>query len=219
MNSDSIELLSKIVIPELGKTLYMVILSTILSIFFGFIMAIILTVTDKEGLKPNKGIYQVLDTIINVVRSFPFIILVVAIIPLTRKIVGTSIGENAAIVPLVIAGSPFIARLIEGSLKEVDKGLIEAARSFGASNMQIVFKIMIKEAVPSIISGVTLAIVSILGCTAMAGAVGAGGLGAIALTYGYQSFNDTIMYGTVIVLIIIVQIIQTLGSLLYRRLR
>ena len=219
MNSDYIELLSKIVIPELGKTLYMVILSTILSIFFGFILAIILTVTDKEGLKPNKGIYQVLDTIINVVRSFPFIILVVAIIPLTRKIVGTSIGENAAIVPLVIAGSPFIARLIEGSLKEVDKGLIEAARSFGASNMQIVFKIMIKEAVPSIITGVTLAIVSILGCTAMAGAVGAGGLGAIALTYGYQSFNDTIMYGTVIVLIIIVQIIQTLGSLLYRRLR
>lgn len=219
MSNESIELLSKIVIPELGKTLYMVTVSTAFSIFFGFILAIILIVTDKEGLKPNKAIYQILDTIINVVRSFPFIILVVAIIPLTRAIVGSSIGENAAIVPLVIAGSPFIARLVEGSLKEVDKGLIEAARSFGASNIQIIFKIMIKEAIPSIISGITLAIVSLLGATAMAGAVGAGGLGAIALTYGYQSFNDTVMYGTVVVLIIIVQILQTAGNVLYRKLR
>ncbi len=219
MDNESIKLLSQIVIPELGKTLYMVTISTIFSILFGFILAIILIITYKEGLKPNKAIYQFLDTIINIVRSFPFIILVVAMIPLTRKLVGTSIGENAAIVPLVIAGAPFIARLVESSLKEVNSGLIEAARSFGASNMQIVFKIMIKEAIPSIISGITLAIVSLLGATAMAGAVGAGGLGAIALTYGYQSFNDTIMYGIVIILIIMVQILQTTGNVLYRKLR
>lgn len=219
MDNNSLELLSKIVIPELAKTLYMVTISTVLSIILGFILAIILITTDKDGLRPNKWIYQILDTVINIVRSFPFIILVVAIIPFTRILVGTSIGENAAIVPLVIAGSPFIARLIESSLKEVDSGLIEAARSFGASNIQIIFKIMIKEAVPSIISAITLAIVSLLGATAMAGAVGAGGLGAIALTYGYQSFNDTIMYGTVIILIIIVQILQTAGNVLYRKLR
>lgn len=219
MEDESIELLSKILIPELGKTLYMVSVSTILSILFGFLLAIILITTDKDGLNPNKIIYQILDVLINMVRSFPFIILVVAIIPLTRAIVGTSIGEKAAIIPLTIAGAPFIARLIESSLKEVDSGLIEAAKSFGASNKQIIFKIMIKEAVPSLTSGITLAIVSLLGATAMAGAVGAGGLGAIALTYGYQSFNDTIMYGTVIVLIIIVQILQTTGNIFYRKLK
>ncbi|KJR46026.1 Methionine ABC transporter permease protein [Desulfosporosinus sp. I2] len=219
MSNDAIELLSKIVFPELIKTLYMVLVAVVFSTFFGFILAIILTVTDKNGLKPNKYIYQVLDTVINIVRSFPFIILIVAIIPLTRFIVGTSIGEKAAIVPLTIAASPFIARLIEGTLKEVDRGLIEAARSFGASDMQIIFKIMIKEAIPSIISVITLAVVSILGATAMAGAVGGGGLGAIALTYGYQSFNETVMYGTVFVLIIIVQIIQLSGDFLYRKLR
>ncbi|GAB6156645.1 ABC transporter permease [Desulfosporosinus burensis] len=219
MSNDAIELLSKIVFPELIKTLYMVLVAVVFSTFFGFILAIILTVTDKNGLKPNKYIYQVLDTAINIVRSFPFIILIVAIIPLTRFIVGTSIGEKAAIVPLIIAASPFIARLIEGTLKEVDRGLIEAARSFGASDMQIIFKIMIKEAIPSIISVITLAVVSILGATAMAGAVGGGGLGAIALTYGYQSFNETVMYGTVFVLIIIVQIIQLSGDFLYRKLR
>lgn len=219
MGNTSLELLSKIVVPELTRTLYMVITASILSSLFGFVLAIILILTDKDGLRPNKYIYQLFDTCINIVRSFPFIILIVAIIPLTRAIVGTSIGENAAIVPLTIAGAPFIARLIEGSLKEVDRGLIEAANSFGASDLQIIFKIMIKESIPSIISSITLGIVSILGATAMAGAVGAGGLGAIALTYGYQSFNDAIMYGTVFVLILVVQAIQTAGNLLYKKLR
>ena len=219
MDRDSLELLSKIVLPELGTTMYMVMISTVLSTIFGFILAITLIVTAEDGLKPNRITYQVLDSAINVLRSFPFIILVVAIIPFTRLIIGTSIGSEAAIVPLVIAGSPFIARLVEGSLREVDKGLIEAAKSFGASNTQIVFKIMIKESIPSIISGITLAIVSILGATAMAGAVGGGGLGAVALSYGYQSFNDTIMYGTVIILIIVVQVLQTSGNLLYSKLK
>lgn len=218
MDKDSIELLSKIIVPELGTTLYMVAVSTALSTIFGFVLAIALIVTSKDGLKPNRAIYRALDSVINVLRSFPFIILVVAIIPFTRFIIGTSIGAEAAMVPIVIGGSPFIARLVEASLKEVDKGLIEAARSFGASRAQIV-RIMIQEAVPSIISGVTLAIISILGATAMAGAVGGGGLGAVALTYGYQSFNDTIMYGTVVVLIVVVQVLQTSGNALYRRLK
>lgn len=218
MDKDSIELLSKIIVPELGTTLYMVAVSTALSTIFGFVLAIALIVTSKDGLKPNRAIYRALDSVINVLRSFPFIILVVAIIPFTRFIIGTSIGAEAAMVPIVIGGSPFIARLVEASLKEVDKGLIEAARSFGASRAQIV-RIMIQEAVPSIISGVTLAIISILGATAMAGAVGGGGLGSVALTYGYQSFNDTIMYGTVVVLIVVVQVLQTSGNALYRRLK
>lgn len=218
MGHNNLELLTQIVIPELGKTLYMVAFSTLLSTIFGFGLAILLVITDENGLSPNKLFYQVLDTIINIVRSFPFIILIVALIPFTRLIVGTSIGSNAAIVPLVIAGSSFITRIIESSLKEVDNGLIEAAKSFGASNFQIIFKIMIVEAIPSIVSGITFAIILLLGATAMAGAVGAGGLGTVALTYGYQVFNDTIMYGTVIILIIIVQVIQTTGNILYRKL-
>ncbi|TDO90112.1 D-methionine transport system permease protein [Halanaerobium saccharolyticum] len=218
MGHNNLELLTQIVIPELGKTLYMVAFSTLLSTIFGFGLAILLVITDENGLSPNKLFYQALDTIINIVRSFPFIILIVALIPFTRLIVGTSIGSNAAIVPLVIAGSSFITRIIESSLKEVDNGLIEAAKSFGASNFQIIFKIMIVEAIPSIVSGITFAIILLLGATAMAGAVGAGGLGTVALTYGYQVFNDTIMYGTVIILIIIVQVIQTTGNILYRKL-
>jgi len=219
LSTDIVPLLNTIVLPELLNTFYMVIIATVLSTFFGFVLAITLTVTDKDGLKPNRAIYRLLDFIINIVRSFPFIILIVAILPLTRLVVGTSIGVNAAIVPLVIAASPFLARLIEGSLNEVDKGLIEAAKSFGASDMQIIFKIMIKEAVPSLISVITVAVINILGATAMAGAVGAGGLGAVALAYGYQSFNEVVMYGTVFVLIILVQIIQLSGNYLYKKAR
>ena len=146
-------------------------------------------------------------------------ILIVAMIPITRLIVGTSIGETAAIVPITIGAAPFIARIIESSLNEVDKGLIEAAKSFGATKRQIVFKVMIKEAMPSIVSGITLSIISILGYTAMAGAVGAGGLGNIALIYGYQRFDTAVMVYTVIALIILVQIIQGVGNLAYKKLQ
>jgi D-methionine transport system permease protein len=220
MNENKIyNLIHSIVLPELSNTLFMVISATVLSAIIGILLAIVLIVTYKEGLRPNKYVYQILDTIINIVRSFPFIILLVAIIPLTRAIVGTSIGEKAAIVPLTIAGAPFVARIIEGSLREVDKELIEAAKSFGASNFQIIFKIMIIEAVPSIISGITLAIIAILGCTAMAGAVGAGGLGAVAITYGYANFDNTVMYGTVFFLIVLVQVVQSLGNFLYKILK
>ncbi len=189
----------------------MIIISTILSFVIGFTLAIVLAVTDERGIKTNKIIYSILSAIINVLRSEPFIILAVAIMPFTRSVVGTSIGENAAIVPLTIASAPFIARLIENSLKEVNPSLIEAAKSFGASNIQIIFKVMVKEAIPSINLNLTLATITILGLTAMAGAVG---LGAVGLTYGYQSFNDTIMYTTLVLLIIIVGIIQFVGNII-----
>ena len=208
-----------ILIEALGQTIYMVGISTILATLIGFILAIVLVVTDEGGLKPNKIINSILGFVVNTLRSFPFIILVVAIIPLTRAIVGKSIGETAALVPLTIGAAPFIARVIEGALKEVDKGLIEAAKSFGASDFQIIFKVMIKEAMPSIISGITLSIISIIGYSAMAGAVGAGGVGAVALTYGYQRFDNAVMIYTVITLIIIVQILQGAGNLAYKKLK
>ncbi|MGO5075112.1 methionine ABC transporter permease [Clostridium sporogenes] len=212
-------LMKQIILPSLWETIYMIIIATILSAVIGFILAIVLVVTDEKGIKPNKIIYGILSAIINVLRSVPFIILAVAIIPFTRSVVGTSIGKNAAIVPLIIASAPFIARLIESSLKEVNPSLIEAAKSFGASNIQIIFKVMVKEAIPSINLNLTLATITILGLTAMAGAVGAGGLGAVGLTYGYQSFNDTIMYTTLVLLVIIVGIIQFVGNIIYKKLK
>ncbi|NRW47503.1 D-methionine transport system permease protein [Clostridium beijerinckii] len=164
--------MNQVIVKALIETLEMVFASTIGSLILGFIPAIILTVTAKDGLKPNKIVYTVLDLIINILRSFPVIILMVAIIPLTRFIAGKSIGTEAAIVPLTIAAAPFVARIIESSLREVDKGIIEAARSFGASNTQIIFKVMLKEAIPSIASGITLTIISIVGYSAMAGTIG-----------------------------------------------
>ncbi|MBM6838562.1 ABC transporter permease, partial [Clostridium saudiense] len=202
----------EIIVTALGQTVYMVFFSTLFASVLGFILGIILTVTSPDGLRPNKVSYKILDSIINVLRSFPFVILIVAIIPLTRVIIGKSIGETAAIVPLTIAAAPFVARIIESSLKEVDPGVIEAAKSFGSSDSQIVFKVMLKEAVPSIISGLTLTVINMIGYSAMAGSVGAGGLGKVAITYGYQGFQTDIMVTTVIILIIIVQSLQSLGN-------
>lgn len=207
-----------IMIQAVGQTVYMVFFSTLFASILGFILGIVVTVTSPKGLKPNKIIYNVLDLTINVLRSFPFIILIVFIIPLTRAIVGTPIGEAAAIVPLTIAAAPFVARIIESSLKEVDSGVIEAAKSFGASNTQIIFKVMLKEAVPSIISGLTLTIINIIGYSAMAGSVGAGGLGKVAISYGYQRYQTDVMIVTVIILIIMVQGLQSLGNYLYKKL-
>ena len=207
-----------IMIQAVGQTVYMVFFSTLFASILGFILGIVVTITSPKGLKPNKIIYNVLDLIINVLRSFPFIILIVFIIPLTRAIVGTPIGEAAAIVPLTIAAAPFVARIIESSLKEVDSGVIEAAKSFGASNTQIIFKVMLKEAVPSIISGLTLTIINIIGYSAMAGSVGAGGLGKVAISYGYQRYQTDVMIVTVIILIIMVQGLQSLGNYLYKKL-
>ena len=197
----------------------MLIISGILSVFFGFFVGVVLVVTDKGGLKPNKIIYQILDIIVNIVRSFPFIILMISIIPLTRLLTGSSIGEMAALVPLTVAATPFMARIFQSSLKEVDPELIEATKSFGASNTQIILKVMLVEAIPSIISGISLGIINLLGATAMAGAIGAGGLGATALTYGYQNFNYKIMYTIVVILILLVILIQFTGDWLYKKLK
>lgn len=207
-----------ILIEGFNKTIIMVFFSTLFSVILGFIPAIILIVTAPKGLKPNKTVFNTLDTIINILRGFPFIILMVAIMPLTKIIVGKSIGTTAAIVPLTIAAAPFVARIIESALKEVDPGVVEAAKSFGASNTQIIFKVMLKEAVPSIISGLTLTIISIIGYSAMAGTVGAGGLGDLAVRYGYQRYQTDVMIVTVIILVIIVQVLQMLGNYLYKKL-
>lgn len=208
-----------LIFPSLLETLKMLIISGLLSVFFGFFVGVLLVATDKDGLKPNKVVYQTADIIVNIVRSFPFIILMISIIPLTRFLTGTSIGEMAALVPLTVAATPFMARIFQSSLKEVNPELIEAARSFGASNIQIIWKIMLVEAIPSIISGISLGIINLLGATAMAGAIGAGGLGATALTYGYQNFNYKIMYSIVVVLILLVILIQFLGDWLYKKLK
>ena len=219
MKTNFLEFAKDILIEAFFQTLYMTAVATIFATIIGFIIAITLVITDSNGLRPNKKLNDVLGGIINTIRSFPFIILMVAIIPLTRFIVGKAIGVNAALVPLTIGAAPFIARVIESALKEVDKGLIEAAKSFGASDFQIIFKVMIKEAMPSIVSGITLSTISILGYTAMAGAVGAGGLGVVALTYGYQKFDTSVMLYTVLILIVIVQLIQCIGNLAYKKLK
>ena len=210
--------MNEIIVKALIETLKMVFVSTTFSVILGFIPAIILTVTARDGLKPNRIIYNILDFIVNTLRSFPFVILMVIVVPLTKLIAGKSIGTEAAMVPLTIAAAPFVARIIESSLREVDKGVIEAAQSVGASNMQIIFKVMLKEAIPSIVSGITLTIISIVGYSAMAGAIGGGGLGDVAIRYGYQRFQTDMMVATCIILIVIVQALQILGNYFYNKL-
>lgn len=209
---------AKLIYDALLQTLYMVSVSTIFSVIIGAIPAIILTLTAPNGLKPNEGVYKALDFIINILRSFPFIILLVAVVPLTKIIVGKSIGTTAAIVPLTIAAAPFAARVIESSLREVNPGVIEAAKSFGATNFQILTRVMLKEALPSIILGITLTVISVISYSAMAGAIGGGGLGDIAVQYGYHRFKTDITVYTVIILIILVQVVQSLGNFIYRKL-
>ena len=206
-------------IKATGETVYMVFFSTFFSVILGFIPAIILTLTAPDGLRPNKVVYQILDFIINTFRSFPFIILIVLIIPFTRFIAGTSLGATACIVPLTVSAIPFVARVIETSLRGVDPGLIEAARSFGASDFQIIFRVYLKEAFPGILSGITLTLISLVGYSAMGGAVGAGGLGDIAIRRGYQAYNIQYLIVTSIILIVVVQIIQNIGNWLYKKLQ
>ena len=200
------------------ETLYMVFGTTFFSVILGFIPAIVLVLTAPDGLKPNKIIYQILDFIVNTFRSFPFIILLILVIPVTRAIVGTSLGSTAAIVPLTISAIPFVARVIESALRSVDPGLIEAAKSFGASDIQIIFRVYFKEAFPSIISGIILTMISIIGYTAMAGSVGGGGLGDVAIRRGYQAYNLKYLFVTSIILIVIGQIIQNIGNYVYKKL-
>lgn len=199
-------------ITGIGETLYMSVVSTILGYVLGIPMGIILTLTRKDGLRPNAIIYKILDVIVNIIRSIPFLIGLVLLIPLTKIIVGKSYGSTACIVPLVFAAAPFIARMVESSLNEVDAGVIEAAKSMGASNFIIVLKVLLVEAKTSLISGATIAFGTIFGYSAMAGVVGGGGLGDIAIRYGYYRYEADIMIVSVILLVILVQIFQTVGT-------
>ena len=198
-------------------TIYMTLVSTFFSYVFGMIMAVILVITRADGIRPHPVIFRVLDVIVNLTRSFPVLILMIAIIPFTRWLVGTTIGNNATVVPLVVAAAPFVARLIEQSLLEVDRGVIEAAQSMGASTWQLIWKVFIPEATPSLINGSAIAATTILGYSAMSGAVGGGGLGKLAIMYGYNRYQNDIMFATVVLLIIIVQLLQSFGDWATRR--
>jgi D-methionine transport system permease protein len=201
-----------------GETLYMVAVAAGIATLLGMPLGIFLATSGRGELFAAPWVNRVLGVVVNATRSTPFIILVVAIIPFTRLIAGTSIGTSAAIVPLTVAATPFIARLIEGAIREVDQGLIEAARAFGASPLQIVFKVLVPEALPGIVLGLTLAVVSLLGFSAMVGAVGGGGLGDLGIRYGYQRFMPEMMLAVVVVLIVLVQAVQSIGDRLARRL-
>lgn len=205
-------------IQSFGETLLMVAVSGLVGALIGIPLGIALYLTDRGGILPNLGFNRSIGVIVNAVRSTPFIILLVAIIPLTRFFVGSSIGTAAAIVPLTIAAGPFIARLVETALREVDRGLIEAAQAMGASTRQIVFKVLVPEAFPGIVAGLTITFVSLVGYSAMAGAIGGGGLGDVGIRYGYQRFLPDVMLMVVLILIAFVQIVQTLGDKLVRRL-
>ncbi|CAE10950.1 methionine ABC transporter permease [Wolinella succinogenes] len=209
----------KILLPATWETLYMSLVATLIALGLGIFPAILLTLSDPRGLRPNPKLYQGLDLLINTLRSFPFLILMIVLFPLTKFLLGKTIGTTAAIVPLSIGAAPFVARILEGALKEVDKGVIEAAKSFGAGDYQIIFKIMFSEALPSIVSGLTLTLITVIGFSAMAGAIGGGGLGDVAIKYGYYRFQTEVMVYTVILLIVLVQIIQALGDFLYRKIK
>ena len=206
-------------LQALYETLYMVTVSLVIGALIGIPLGILLVVTRKNGIWSNTILHQVLNPIINILRSIPFIILLIAIVPFTKLLVGTSIGTTAAIVPLTVYVAPNIARLVENSLLEVDDGIIEAAKAMGASPLQIIRYFLLPEALGSLILAITTAIIGLIGSTAMAGAVGGGGIGDLALVYGYQRFDTIVIVITVIVLIIIVQIIQTLGNFIARVIR
>ena len=202
----------------LFDTLYMVFASTLLGYVFGLPLGVSLAVTDENGIKPNKGIYRVLDFIVNIGRSIPFLILLILLIPFTKLIVGKSYGTTATIVPLTISAIPFIGRMVESSIKEVDHGVIEAAQSLGASTFTIIKRVLLGEARISILNGAVIAIGTIIGYSAMAGAVGGGGLGDIAIRYGYYRYETEIMIVTVAVLVVLMQLLQWLGMLLSKKL-
>lgn len=212
---------SETVIQMIGKgileSLYMTFASSAIAYLIGLPLGILLVVTDKDGIAPFRSFNLVLGIIINLLRSVPFIILLISVSPLTRLIVGTTLGSSAVVVPLIIASAPYIARIVESSLKEVDKGVIEAAQSMGASPFKIISKVLIPEAKPSLIIGGAIVVTTILSYSAMAGFVGGGGLGDIAIRYGYYRYEKDIMFVTVAILVIIVQLIQELGALWMRR--
>ncbi|ETX09928.1 methionine ABC transporter permease [Marinomonas ushuaiensis DSM 15871] len=206
-----------LLISALGQTILMVLIAGLVGFIFGIPLGVLLHLTKKSGLLDNKILNKVLGTVVNIGRSIPFIILLVAIIPFTRFVVGSSIGTAAAIVPLAIAAIPFIARLIEGALLEVPSGLVEAAQAMGAKPKQIILKVLLPEALPGIINAVTITLVTLVGYSAMAGTVGGGGLGDVGIRYGYQRFDAAVMMMTIVILVLLVQIIQSLGDYLVKR--
>lgn len=203
----------QLVLPATGQTCLMVLLSTVFSLILGFPLGVLLCISDPvSGIKPRKVLFQILTRIVNALRSFPFIILMILLFPLSRLIVGKTIGTAATVVPLSVAAAPFVARIIETSLKEVDFGVIQASKAMGSSTMQIILKVLIPEALPSLVDGITLTIINLIGYSAMAGAIGGGGLGDLAIRYGYQRFRPEIMAIAVIVILIMVELIQFIGS-------
>ncbi|MBA9004405.1 methionine ABC transporter permease [Thermomonospora cellulosilytica] len=200
------------------ETLQMTWWSSLLTALGGLLLGVLLVLTDRRGLLPAPPVHQVLGAVVNVGRSLPFIILMVAILPFTRAVTGTTIGTTAAIVPLAVAAIPFYARLVETALREVDPAVIAAARAMGASRRQIVGKVLLREARPGLVAGLTVTVIALIGYSAMAGAIGGGGLGDLAVRYGYQRFETGVMVATVVVLIVVVQLVQMLGDLLTRRL-
>lgn len=209
----------RILAPAFTATIQLVAITTIFGTIFGFMVAVVLLVTNKDGILPNKFIYSICNFLVNVVRSLPFLILMIFILPFTKLLVGTSIGVKAAAVPLIVSATAFIAKLIVNAMQEVDKGLIEAMKSFGISEAQLVFRVMFSEALPSIISGVILAMVAILGSTAVAGTMGAGGIGNVAIVHGYQRFNVVVMSCSAIVLVVFVELIERAGKWVYKKLK
>lgn len=208
----------KMLLEGTRDTLYMTLAATFFGYLLGLPLGIVLTVTDKNGIRPNALVYRILDVIVNVLRSIPFLILLILVIPITRFIVGKSYGSTATIVPLVIAAAPFIARMVESSLKEVDRGVIEAAESMGANALTIIWRVLLPEARTSLLVGVTIVLGTILGYSAMAGVVGGGGLGDIAIRYGYYRYETGMMLITIVILVALVQILQGIGMLISRKL-
>ena len=215
-NTNLMRYLPTVILPAIGDTLKMVLVSAVLSIFFGIILGIILVMTADNVLSPHPIIHGILGKVTDVIRSFPMMILIVAIAPITRFFIGTKIGVQAAIFAITLGSTPFATRMTENSLNTVDPQLIKMAKSIGASKLQIIFKVMLVEALPTMISNFTIMMINMLNTSAMAGAVGAGGLGAVALTYGYQRFDYMIMYFIVIILIFLVMLIQGIGNKLYK---
>lgn len=204
----------ELVIPSLMETLYMVLFSTIFSLLIGFPLGILLVITEKGNICEKPLLNKILNSIINLLRSFPFLILMILIFPLSKIIVGKTIGTTATIVPLSIAAAPFVARVMESSLKEVEKGVIELSLSMGATVLQIITKVLLPEALPSIILGVTLTIINIIGYSAMAGSIGGGGLGDLAIRFGLYRFQTDVMIVSVLIIVILVQSVQYIGNLL-----
>lgn len=203
---------------SIWETIYMVIISTVLAYAIGLPIGVVLNITSKDGICPNRAVNSVLGVIVNVFRSIPFLILLIWMLPVTQAIVGTMVGPTSVIVPLVVSAAPFVGRMVESSLNEIDKGVVEAAQSMGSSSWQIIYKVLIPESKPALIIGAAISVTTILGYSAMAGIVGGGGLGAVAMNYGLYRYDDQIMFITIVIIVVIVQIFQEIGMMTAKKL-